>query len=66
MALHVLGELVGVRVSDQCDILLKPSRMLRITKDLAAGELALIAEGKVVAYPDDEGVGCTECWGREA
>ena len=52
--LNMLAHMLTNKVSDQCEILLKPSRGVRTTKEIQAGELALLPEGKVLFYPEDK------------
>ena len=56
-AVHTLSKALTNKVSDQCDILLKPSRGVRLKVDVKQGELALLPEGKVVYYAADKASG---------
>ena len=53
-ALCTLAHPLTNEVSDQCDILLRPSRCVRLKKDVKLGELALLPEGRVVFYPAEK------------
>ena len=53
-ALHTLSASLTNSVSDQCEMLLKPQRCVRLKVGVAAGALALLPEGKVVYYPKDK------------
>ena len=52
-AMGMLALSLTNRVSDQCEILLKQFKGVRAAKDVQAGGLALLPEGKVVYYPAD-------------
>ena len=60
-AIGMLALSLTNRVSDQCDILLKPVKVVRAKKEVPAGGLALLPEGKVVYYPGDK-KRCTRRW----
>ena len=53
-ALCTLANSLTNKVSDQCDILLKPSRGVRLKEDVKLGGLALLPEGKVMFYSADK------------
>ena len=53
-ALCTLAASLTNEVSNQCDILLKPSRCVRLKEEVKAGGLALLPEGKVVFYPAEK------------
>ena len=54
MALHVLSTMLVNEVSDQCDVIAKPSRGVRLKTEVKAGGLALLPEGKVVFYQEEK------------
>ena len=41
-------------VSSQCEVIVKPSRCVRLKTSVKAGELALLPEGRVVVYGPDK------------
>ena len=53
-ALHSLSASLTNSVSDQCEMLLKPQRCVRLKVDVAPGALALLPEGKVMFYPKEK------------
>ena len=53
-ALHTLAASLTNSVSDQCEILLKPQRCVRLKQSVAAGAMALLPEGKAVYYTKEK------------
>ena len=53
-ALGTLAHSLTNEVWDQCDIVLRPTRCVRLKKNVKLGELAMLPEGKVVFYPAEK------------
>ena len=45
-ALHTLADALTNKVFDQCEILLRPTRCVRLKVDVKVGEFGLVARGK--------------------